>query len=340
MTNDWYTADKAHLLKALKMATWRNGDAKLQAAGVQGIDEFIMGRLYEPVSQVMPLATGVTYLPKFKTTSYLPGTWEEILYFQTAMNLYPAMGICNTTEATPNVHDITIRTTQTATNQGRHFERENITDAESERIDIVGMMLNSLHIECSEASPVAVQHNKWGCAFTKNSSTDDIAAASLTDVPFKWSNFTFPTFTYNYETVEADIVGWSFDVINTLQFTGLDTNGYYTKAKYIPLTFISTSLEIIPYGKNAFELIRTKLEDYTADPNNLNLIVKCGRPAASTTDFVQWTHDDLYCQPYIIASDKRPSFTERYILVMSQLDTGSCAIQAKDQYNDNYYENP
>ena len=337
MTNDWYTADKVHIQKALKMATFRNGDAKLEAADVQSMDEFVMGRLYEPIPTVSPLATGASYLPKFKTTSFIPGTWDEILYFQTAINLYPAMGVCSTTEATPNVHAITLRTGQTPTNQGRHFERENVTDAESERIDILGMMLNSLHLECSEAAPVGVQHNKWGCAFTKNSSTDDIARAANTDEPFKWSDFSFPTFTYNSETIEANIIGWAFDVVNTLHFTGLDTNGYYSIGKIIPLTYITTTLEIKPYGKNAFELIRTKFESYATD---LDLVVKCGRPRASTTDYIQWTHDKLYCQPFIIAAEKAPGRMERYILVMSQLDTGSLAIEAKDAYNNNFYENP
>ena len=335
MTNDWYTADNVHLLKAKKMAAWRNADAKLEAADVHAVDEYIIGRLFEPIGTVIPLGTGGSYLAKFKTGRFQPGTWEEILYFQTAMNLYPALGVCATTEATPNIHDITLRITQTPLNMGRHWERENTTDAESERIDIYGMMLNSHHIECSERAPVAVQHNKWGVAFTKNSSTDDIAKAVYTDEPFKWSMFTFPTFTYNSETIEADVVGWAFDVINTIVYTGLDTNGFYTKGKYIPLTYITTTLEIIPYGHNAFELIRTNLESYATD---VDLVVKCSRN--TTTDFVQWTHDKMYCQPFVIAAEKTPGRVERYILVMSQLDTGSLAIQAKDQYNNDYYENP
>lgn len=335
MTNDWYTANNAHIQKALKMATWRNGDAKLEAADVQAMDEFIAGRLLEPTGLATPLATGASYLPKFKTTSWVPGTWEEILYFQTAMNTYPALGVCATTEATPNIHAISLRTVQTPLNQGRHFERENTTDAESERIDILGMMLNHHHLECSEASPVALQHNKWGCAFTKNSSTDDIAAASLTDRPFKWSDFAFSPFTYNSETIEATIIGWAFDVINTLHFTGLDTSNRYSIGKYIPLTYVVTTLEIRPYGHNIFELIRTDLEDYLTD---VDLTVKCSRN--TTTDYVQFTHDKVYCQPFVITADKTPGSVERYMLALSQLSTGSITIQSKDQYNNNYYENP
>jgi len=335
MTDDFYTADKAHLLKALKMATWRHTDAKLQAAEVQGIDEYIAGRLFEPIGLTAPLATGVSYLPKFKTTQYLPGTWDEYLYFQTAMNLYPAMGICSTTEATPNIHDISLRTGQTPTNQGRHWERENPTAAESERIDILGMMLNSLHIECSEASQIAVQHNKWGCSYTKNTGTDDIAAAILTDRPFRWEDFAFPTFTYNSETIEATIIGWAYDVVNTLYFTGLDTTKRYSIGKIIPLTYIVTTLETTPFGHNVYELIRTDLESYLSD---VDLVVKTSRN--TTTDYVQWSHDKVYCQPFVITAEKAPGGVEKYLLVLSQLSTGSIAIQAKDQYNNDHYENP
>ncbi len=336
MTNDWYTADKVHLLKAEKMATWRNGDAKLETADVHAVDEYISGRLYEPIGTVAPLATGVSYLPRFKTNHYIPGTWDEYLYFQTAMNLYPAMGICNTADNTPSAslytHTFGIRTGQTPLNMGRHWQRENETAAESEIIDILGMMLNHCHIECSEASPVAVQHNKWGVSFTKNSSTDDITAASLAVAPFKWSDFTFPVFTYNSETIEANIVGWAHDIVNTLQYTGLDTSGYYSIGKYIPLTYITTSLEIIPYGHNAFELIRTNLGSYATD---LDLTVK---PARSATDYVQWVHDKCYCQPFIMTAEKSPTKIERYLLVMSQLDTGSLVPTAVDIYDDDYYE--
>jgi hypothetical protein len=337
MANEWYTADNAHLLKSKKMATWRNGDAKLTSAGVHALDRFITGRLFEPVATTTPMATGASFLPEYRTTEYHPGTWEEILYLQTAMNLYPAMGVCSTTEATPNVHDITIRTGQTPVNMARHWERENITDAESERIDILGMMLNSLHMECSETSPVALQHNKWGVAFTKNSSTDDIATASLTDVPFKWSNFSGGfTFTYAGENLhdKMEITGWAFDIVNTLYFTGLDTNGRYSIGRYIPISYITTTLEIIPSNKNAFELIRDELP-YSSD---VDLTVKCSRNA--TTDYIQWTQEDLYCQPFIINAEKTPGRVEKYILVLSQMDTGSCVIQAKDAYNNDYYENP
>jgi len=201
---------------------------------------------------------------------------------------------------------------------------------------MIGMSMNSYHAECSEAFPVAVQTCDWNVNFTLNTdaTTDDIPALDLDIDPFEWPMFSIPTFTYNSETIEADIVGWAFDVQNTVRITGLDSGGHFEKAKYIPLTFISTTLEIRPYGRNAHELIRTKLESYITD---LDLVVKCAR---ATNDYIQWTHDKCYAIPYRLSALKRPGSVERYFLVMSQLNTGSLIPIAKDYYNNDYYENP
>lgn len=337
MTQDWYTSDKAKLGTAKKGSSFRRSDAKYTSSDILETDVYVEGRLFEPIPLATPTGQSGTYLSKYRTTQYAAGRWQEILLLQTARNLYPAMGISSTTEATPNVHAITLRTTQAPVNMGRHWERENDTPAEDEEIDMIGLSLNSYHAECSEAFPVAVQTLDWNVNFTLNTdaATDDISVSEHTDEPFKWSMFTFPTFTYNSETIEADIVGWAFDVQNTIRVTGLDSTGYFEKAKYIPLTMLTTTLEVIPYGRNAFELIRKKLESYDTD---LDLVVKTARNA--TTDYIQWTHDKLYCQPYTLSAMKRAGSVERYFLVMSQLNTGSLAIEAKDAYNDNYYENP
>lgn len=337
MTNDWYTSDKAHLLVAKKGSSFRRSDAKYTSSDVFASDIYVEGRLFEPIPIATPTGQSNSYLPKFRTTQFAAGRWQEILLLQTARNLYPAMGKSTTTEATPNIHAITLRTTQAPVNMGRHWERENDVPAEDEEIDMIGISLNSLHIECSEAFPVAVQTLDWNVNFTLNTdaATDDIPSAELTDEPFKWSMFTFPIFTYNSEPIEADIVGWAFDIRNTVRITGLDSNGYFENAKYIPLTMITTTLEIIPYGRNAFELLRTKLESYITD---LDLTVKISRN--TSTDYIQWTHDKMYCQPYTLSALKRSGSVERYFLVMAQLNTGSLAIEAKDAYNDNYYENP
>ena len=452
MTDDYYTPDNMHLLKASKMATWRHGDAKLTSAKVQMMDRLITGELTEPISVVTPSGAN-SFLPKYIVSGYSPGVWTEMLYFQTGMQLYPSMGVCVTTHTRAEVTSVTcvaasalttsdyffidcvdgagdtvknyvwfqidaagadpapggtgievdivntdtaaqvatklkdkidaegnygasvvttvvtitnaaagatedaydyntdftistttqgvsthtmgIRTTQTPTNQGRHWERENTTDAESERIDILGMLCRSHHIECSEAQPVGAQILNWGCGFTKNTATDDIARSQADDEPFRWNNFTFSVLLNDAGStaLEADIIGWAFDIQNSIMFIAPDSNGYYQKGKYVPQTTISTTLEIMPYGHNAYELIRTKLGAYTTD---LDVTVTATRTA--TYDKITWTHDKCYCFPFTIKASKDPGSVERYFLRMVQLDTGSIVPVVVDYYPVEYYE--
>jgi hypothetical protein len=281
-----------------------------------------------------------TYLSKHRTTRYDIGIYQEVLYFQTGMMLYPSLGLCTTTDNDPGAglytHTGALRTAQTPLNMGRHIERENITDAESERIDVFGMLNQTHHIECSQMSPVAVQSLSWLCASTLNTGTDEITPATCIDAPYKWEHFTFPTFTYNSETIEADILGWSLDIANTCRFSGLDSTGKYSNGRYIPPTYISTTLHVRPYGHNAFELIRTALESYIADPNNLNLVVLAKRTA--NEDQITFTFDDLYCNKFDISVVKTPGSTEEYYMTMHQLNTGSFVPVTIDSYDDDYYE--
>ena len=338
MASDWYTPDNAHIMRVMQddMTAWRNAEAKLIDAECVATNELIGFRLFEPIAIDTPVGTGTSYLPKYRTSSYAPGFYQEICFLQAGFDLFPAMGKCTTSDDTPDTdlytHAITIRTTQTPLNMARHLERENTTDAESERIDVFGMLLRSYHAECSETSQVATQMTEWDVASTLNTGTDNITAKALTDVPFKWNNFTFPTFTYGGETIEASIIGWSFDIINTTRLTGLDSTGKYSVGRYVPQTHISTTLEIIPYGHNVFELIR----DASPYATDLDLTVAATRTA--TNDLITFTHDKMYATPFDIAVSKNAGAVESYYLRMHQLNTGSLAISVVDDYNDEYYE--
>lgn len=337
-TDNWYTSDLATLGIPKKGSSFRRSDLKYETADLLETDIYVEGRLFEPIGIATPTGQSGNYLGKYRTTSFVAGRWQETCDLQTARQLFPAMGVCSTTEATPNVHAITLRTTQTPLNMGRHWERRKDDASEYEVIDMLGMSMNAYHAECSEAFPNAIQQGDWNVNNTLNTdaTTDDITLTEHTDEPFKWNMFTFPIFSYNSEDpLEGNIIGWSFDIFNTIRVTGLDSGARYEQAKYIPPTSIITTLELRTFGRNIYELIRKKLEDYDTD---LDTTVKCSRD--TSTDYIQWTHDKLYCQPYTLAAQKRPGSVERYFLAMNQLNTGSLAIEAKDAYNNNYYENP
>ena len=336
MTDDFYTANNMHLLKAKKMATWRNADAKLEAADVTAIDDVIDISLDEPKS-IVTQSGGASYLPHYIESGYVPGLYSELLYFQSGINLYPALGTCTTADDTPGAgfyqKTFGLRTTQAPLNMGRHWERENDDDNESERIDIMGMCLRNLHIECSEASQVATQLAIWGCAFTLNTGTEDLTPANISLDPYRWEHFSFTTSDEDNETLEANIIGWSFDVNNTILLTGPDSSGYYQKGVYIPQTVVTTTLEILPHGHNPFENIRTALGDYT---NDFNITVS----AVQTTNehSVIFTHDKVYAYTFTLRSEKRSGFVERYFVRLAQLDTGSIVPVEISTLDDDYYE--
>ncbi len=343
MTDDWYTSDIATLGKAKKGTVFRRSDTKYTSSDILASDVYVEGRLFEPNEVVTPTGQSGSYLPFYRPTGYSAGRWQEILLMQTGRELYPAYGQSSDQNNVPvgfNTHTLALRIAQTPLNMGRHWERRSIAGtppAEYESIDMLGMSLNTYHAECSEAFSVAVQTLDWNVNQTLNTgaTTDDITMVDLTIEPFKWEHFTFPTFTYNSETIEADIVGWAHDVRNTVRITGLDSGKRFEKAKYIPLTLITTTLEIIPFGRNAFEIIRTPLNTYLTD---LDLTVNMVKTA--NEDQIIITQDKCYCRPYTLSALKRPGSVERYFMILSQLNTGSSVPVIIDGNDDDHYTNP
>ena len=331
-----YSADQVHIELVKEATTWRHGDAKWTSSDVLVADELIALRLFEPTAVASPIGRANSYLGHWRSNQYAMGFLEEVYFMQTGRLLYPFMGACSTVEATPNVHTISPRASQTPLNHGRHLEIENETDAESERIDFMGMLPITYHCEMSEVQPKATQIATWGVAFTKSVGTDDITEPTvIADEPFDWTGITFPTFTYNSETLECDILGWSFDVNNNVFWRGLDSGGRYSIGKMGNFVDISVTLNIVPTGKNTKELIRTVLESYATD---LDLTVNLAR---SATDDVEFTHDKMYMTPYDIVVPSRTKWIEGYFITLHQLNKGNdLETVIQDIYNNDHYENP
>ena len=331
-----YSADQVHIEWAKEFPLWRNGDLKFTASDVLVADELIALRLFEPVAVASPIGRANSYLGHWRSNQYAIGFLEEVYFMQTGRLLYPFIGKCSTVEATPNVHTVSPRESQTPLNHGRHIEIQNETDAESERIDTSGMLPITYHCECSEAQTKATQIATWATAFTKNTGTDTITEPSaIAEEPFDWTGITFPTFTYNSETLEADIIGWSFDVNNNVFWRGLDSGGKYSIGKMGNFVDISVTLNVVPTGKNMKELIRTALESYATD---LDLTVNLAR---SATDDIEFTHDKMYMTPYDIVAPSRTKWIEGYLITLHQLNLGNdLEIIIQDIYNNDFYENP
>ena len=334
-----YQAHKTYVGVAKTMATWNHANAKLLTADVLASDPLIYHNFTEPKGVAEARADANDMVPNYHTTIYEPGKLTENYYLQTGRLLYPALGVCSTTEGTPNDHAITKRVAQTPIYSGRHSEQVNVDTGESHITDMFSMLLKSYHAECSERGTKATQTASW--RYMKSlvdASCDTITRPTvLTDKIFSWNDFTFPIFTYGGDTIEARIIGWSFDVNNVIDWYGL-SSGIFTVGEMHNYEDISVTLAIIPTGRSCRELIRTVIESYATD---LDLTVKMARNA--TTDYVQFTHDKLYATPYDIIPGHIKGWKEGYFLTMHQLggaSLGSLAIEVKDKYNDNYYENP
>ena len=331
-----YSAEKVHIEWIKEFALWRHNDLKFTSSDVLVADELIALRLFEPTAVASPIGRANSYLGHWRSNQYAMGFLEEVYFMQTGRLLYPFMGACSTVEATPNVHTVSPRNSQTPLNHGRHFEIENEDDGESERIDCMGMLPITYHAEISEVQPKATQIASWATAFTKNTGTDDITEPSaITEEPFDWTGITFPTFTYGGETLECDILGWSFDVNNNVFWRGLDSGGKYSIGKMGNFVDISVTLNIVPTGKNVKELIRTALESYATD---VDLTVNLAR---SATDDITFTHDRMYLTPFDIVVPNRTKWFEGYFITLHQLNLGNdLEIVIQDIYNDDHYENP
>lgn len=335
-----YPADLTDIQWIKKQAAWRNLDAKWESADVLAPDEYLGGLLFEPIGIAAPVGQADSYLQKWRTNEYAIGTWLENSRLQTGRLLYPFFGPITTLDDNPSAglytHNGVKRSSEVPINKGRHIQRLNEDSGENEIVDCMGMLPARYHAECTEVSSITTQSALWRVAFTKSTSVDLITRPTeLTQAPFQWPDFTFSTLTYGGETIEADIRGWAFDVINDVEWRGLDNTKHYSVGKMNKYIDIAVTLNLVPSGKNLFELIRTALESYATD---IDITVKMGRPHDSVIDFLKFTHDKLYCYPFDIIPSSKDSWYEGYMVRFHQLSTGSLTTQEINDLDDDHYE--
>ena len=334
-----YEASNTDIQWIKKQALWRNADAKWEAADTLAPDDYLGGLLFEPIGIANQVGVADSYILKRRTNQYAIGTWLENSELQTGRNLYPFFGPITTLDNNPSAglytHNGVKRSSQTPINMGRHIQRLNEDSGENEIIDLMGMLPVGFHAECTEVSSIAKQSTLWRVAFTKSTGVDLITRKELTQAPFQWPDFSFPTLTYNSETIEADVRGWAIDILNDVEWRGLDNTKHYSIGKVNQYTDIAITLNLVPTGKNLYELIRTVLESYATD---VDITVKMGRPFDSVIDFLKFTHDKLYCYPFDIRPASKDDWYEGYMVRFHQLHTGSLTTQEINDLDDDHYE--
>lgn len=313
-------------------ALFRNGDAALAAAAnLKSSDTLHENWGYKFAGEeISPFGSTTSRYHKRVGTRSVPGNFQATFELNTFRFANMFFGLCTTVEGSPDTHTWAIRlTNQTPYYIPIHTERENDTAAESERWDLLGTVGKSWHISCSEASSLALQD--VNIDYAKHVTGVDIAEPTPVEDSHRsleWSDFSMTTFTYNSETIEADVLGFDWSLINKY-YIGNYVSGYASRALLFNCD-IQVKLRLMPYGKNIFELLRTKKSGYLTD-------VDISWKFTETADrYIAGVHDKTYCQPF----DVRVINAEEYEVTFHQLDTGSFVPTEHNELDDDWYEDP
>lgn len=341
MANEPYFKNYRYLAFLKQNAAWRFADTKAVVADLKPSEgATYLTALDYPKGMTAGCGTSGTRLQKRRTVKDVPGKFATKSDLNTARLLEWVGFTCATTEANPDIHNFTLDTDGTPNNKGVHVEFENPTDAESRRYDLFGFIGNSLRWEASEQSQLFQQI--YDAQFAIAIAADDLAEptaldaaaiAGMTHYPYMWKDFSAPTFTYNSETQEVDILGFAFNVQNNGNYIGnFDSNGYAQKAIYAGSIDITCEMHIRPYGKNIFEVNETDLELYITDFDLTWRVYK------SANQYIQSAHDKMELDKIKYATPD--DGMEEYKITLKQLSTGSVTIQEKNELDNDYYENP
>ena len=319
------------------LTAWRNADAKLTTP-VKAVDDMLdmdigvplpVMEEYHPVG----LAAGeVRIVEKGKKPGELTTTHKG----QTSKMIYWHMQKCTTTEATPNIHAITMRTSQTPINIGIHVEREK--SSEDLRYDLLGLLPVEHHWKCPDGG-VVEQSNKMQVAFAKTTSTDDIAKPTrIADRTFTWDNLKTGGITFNYggNPIEADIVDVNLGIYNTPIFSVWDATKHPSVGLLKRITY-DLALKVKPTGSTFYDMNKKYISEYAA--GGIDMVFKWQR---SATDYVQYTYADLRMVPVPEKISNEEGWFEEYDIkfMPGGLTTSAFSIESKDIYNNNEYENP
>lgn len=311
---------------------FRNGDAALAAAAnLKASDTLHENWGYRfPGEEVTTFGSTVSRLSKRIATANKVGNFQATFEFNTFRFANMGFGACTTVEGSPDTHTWAIRTTNQPPYYIQiHTERENDTGAESERWDLLGCLLKHWHIGGSENSSLILQDVNIDYAIAV-AGVDIAEPTPVEDThrSLEWNDFSLTTFSYGGETIEADILGFDWDLDNKF-YLGNFVSGSATRGLLFACD-IQAKIRLMPYGKNIFELLRTRKISYATD---LDLVWKF---AESANRYVQGTHDKMYCQPF----DVRAVNAETYEVTLHQLSTGSFVPVEHNELDNDWYEDP
>ena len=345
MSREDYQISYAICAAANDLTDWRNGGIKLAEAELNACDWFHSGIIRHTKPKYVRINSApATHYPKRLTAGAFLGSFRPTFYLQTGIFTYAVMGVCATTEATPNIHAITKDTNESPVFLAFHIEKEGTTHAR--RKDIVGMVPKSIDISCSEKSTIAFQHLDWD--FSQTIAADDIdvptALVQATHIPYNWFHYKDASsgslFEYNSDAFDVDIVGFNMHIGWSGAYMGAyNGSGYPTQGLYTPPFNGVVTLDLKIKDGN------TAVIDTVADLDHASYagdIVFTANFYESATRYLKYTFTDMLINPDY--DEKFQNEGDWYdgiqITLEPRNETTTVVVEEKNALDNDNYENP
>lgn len=331
---------------AADITDFYNGGLALVVGELNACDWFHSGivKHTKPKTVRINPGTAAGHYPRRVTTGVYLGSFQPTFYLQTGIFTYAVMGVCSTTEATPNIHDITKDTNETPIWIAFHLEKEGTTH--QRRKDIMGMVPRSIDISVSEKDTIAFQTLNW--EFSHTVAGSNLAQPTdLTQVihaPYTWFHYKHASaasaFTYNSDPFDVAVVGFNMHIgWNGSYFGEYTTGGYPTQGLYNPPFNGTVTLDL--KTKDA----ATAVIDTVADLDHASYagdIVFTADFYESATRYLKYTFTDMFINPDY--EEKFQSEGDWYdgiqITLEPRNESTTVVVQEKNALNNDYYLNP
>ena len=329
------------------LTEWDNAQAAIIVGELKAMDWFIGASVKHTKPKTIninPMTSG--HYPKRIVTGRTLGKITSTHYLQTSVLSYYVMG-ASTAVAADATRAITKDTNEIPLWVGFHLEKEGANT--NRRKDIMGVVPNSLNINCSETNPIARQAYTGEFSFTGagGNLAQPTALTQVLHPPFTWSHYRSGSgtsaFTYNAgAAINVDIIGfdinfgWNGSIFGTIDANGYPNNGYYS-----PPFEVRVTLECVykdHTGTDIQTISDTDHASYTG--TGVDLIVNFYEDA---TNYMEYTFDDMYVDPEsfeeVFQSEGEWFDGFRFDLVFRD-EGSSLALSSRDNLGDTYYTNP
>lgn len=335
----------AYAIGPADLTAFDNGQVKLAVGELNSLDKWYDIHINETDPLVEEIPSESSDYNEYLENGVIRGIINGNFRFQTPILTYWIMGACTTTEGSPDTQAITKATTKVPPYLAFHYEIQGSTAAIN--ADSLGVISRSLDISVSEKDTKARQAYRGEFAITKaGDAVTTPTPQALNSYPqLEWFNYKDASgasaFLYNAGAINLQIteVHLHFSWADIL-FGEFDGDGYPTEAWWVgPFTpYVELGGRPTDAGGTSIRTIaNTKPSSYAGD---LDLIVDF---YVSASHYIKFTYDKLRLLPnsreVMLRRDGDWYDGERFRLIPLD-DNFSISIEAKNELNNDYFENP